>query len=205
MPDGYLVDQPSFAFGIDRSPFATVISNPRLADNPIVAANDAFYALTLYRADEVIGRNCRFLAGPGTEPSLTDAIRCGTRERRPMLVEILNYRRDRTPFRNAVLVAPIFDADGALAFYMGTQCEVPNRATHGDTDRQRLAAEKIARLSPRQHQILVAIAAGQSSKQIGRDLRLTERTVKMHRAILFEKLGISSLAAAVRIAVEAGI
>jgi hypothetical protein len=192
-------------FGIHSSPIATVISNPRLADNPIVAANDAFYALTLYSASEVIGRNCRFLAGPDTEPCLTDAIRQGTRERRSVLVEILNYRRDGSPFRNAVLVAPIFDADGALAYYMGTQCEMPEPMTSARADRRLIAAAKVAQLSPRQRQILVEIAAGRSSKQIGYQLRLSERTVKMHRALLFAKLDAPSIAVVVRIAVEAGL
>ncbi|HEX8555453.1 MAG TPA: LuxR C-terminal-related transcriptional regulator [Sphingomonas sp.] len=192
-------------FGIQYSPIATVISNPRLPDNPIVAANHAFYELTRYGAADVIGRNCRFLAGPDTEPSLTDAIRGGTRDRRSVLVEILNYRRDGSRFRNAVLVAPIFDTDGALAYYMGTQCEMPDRPTGTPPDRHQAALTKVGRLSPRQRQILAEIAAGHSSKRISYDLHLSEKTVKMHRTLLFAKLEAPSIATAVRIAVEAGL
>jgi PAS domain-containing protein len=83
-------DQAGLLLSIRNSPIASVVSNPRLPDNPIVAANNAFYALTGYGADDVLGRNCRFLAGPATEPWLTERIQRGVREKRPVLVEILN-------------------------------------------------------------------------------------------------------------------
>ena len=196
------LDHPASSFGIHLSPIASVISNPRLPDNPIVAANDAFCSLTGYRLGDIIGRNCRFLAGPDTEPWLTDAIGAGTRERRPVLVEILNYRRDGSPFRNGVLVAPIFAGDGSLAYFMGTQCEIGGVPA---TAQSRAALAKVERLSPRQRQILVEIAAGRSSKEIGYTLHLSERTVKMHRSLLFAKLEAASVAVAVRVAVEAGL
>lgn len=188
-------------FGIHASPSASVISNPRLLDNPIVAANDAFCALTGYRTGDIIGRNCRFRAGPPTEPWLTDAILTGTREKRSVLVEILNYRRDGTPFRNAVLVAPIFAGDGALAYYIGTQCKVTEPGATATTERSRSACAKVHQLSPRQRQILIEIAAGYSSKEIGYHLSLSEKTIKMHRALLFAKLDVPSMA----VAVEAGL
>ena len=117
-------DGESLLASIRISPIAAVISDPRLPLNPIVAVNDAFCALTGYPVDEIIGRNCKFLAGPATEPWLTERISAGVRERHPVLVEILNYKRDRTPFRNAVLVAPVFDADGELEYFLGSQVEL---------------------------------------------------------------------------------
>jgi PAS domain-containing protein len=74
-----------FATLVADSPIAAVISNPRLPDNPIVACNATFCELTAYAPAEVIGRNCRFLAGPATEPWLwpaQQADRCRTRARR---------------------------------------------------------------------------------------------------------------------------
>src|SRR5918993_3374713 len=95
---------------IALSPIATVISNPRRPDNPLEIANPAFCALTGYSESEILGRNCRFLAGQATEPWISDQIRTAIGARRPVLVDILNYRRDGTLFRNAVLVTPLFDA-----------------------------------------------------------------------------------------------
>ena len=99
---------------IENSPIASVVSNPRLPDNPLVAVNDAFVELTGYDRDYIIGRNCRFLSGEATEPWLTEEIRRGVREQKSVLVEILNYKKDGTPFQNAVLVAPLFDEEGEL-------------------------------------------------------------------------------------------
>ena len=68
---------------IANSPIATVISNPRRPDNPLEAANAAFCALTGYAESEIVGRNCRFLAGEATEPWITDQIRAAIGARRP--------------------------------------------------------------------------------------------------------------------------
>lgn len=121
-------DGESLLASIKASPIAAVISDPRIPQNPIVAVNDAFCELTGYPVDEIIGRNCKFLAGPATEPWLTERISAGVRERRPVLVEILNYKRDKTLFRNAVLVAPVFDGDGQLEYFLGSQVELPDDA-----------------------------------------------------------------------------
>ena len=206
-PDAGRDDSEAFALllAIRRSPIASVISNPRLPDNPIVAVNEAFCALTGYSEEEILGRNCRFLAGAHTEPWLTETIRQATRRRTPVLVEILNYKRDGTPFRNAVLVAPVFGANGELTYFLGSQVEVAEDSQAPTTARRGHAVEQIRDLSPRQLQILREVAAGYRTKQIAYRLSLSEKTVKMHRAILFERLGTTNVAEAVRIAVEAGL
>ena len=60
---------------VGSSPIATVISNPRRPDNPLEVANPAFCQLTGYSESEIVGRNCRFLAGELTEPWITGRIR----------------------------------------------------------------------------------------------------------------------------------
>ena len=49
-------------------PLALVMTNPSFEDNPIVYANPAFARLTGYTLESVIGKNCRLLQGPATEP-----------------------------------------------------------------------------------------------------------------------------------------
>lgn len=188
---------------IATSPIAAVISNPRLPDNPIIECNNAFVALTGYAPDEIIGHNCRFLTGPDTEQELSEILRASIREQRPALVEIWNYKKDGSPFRNAVLVAPIFGSDGSLEYFLGSQMEV------GDTesllsDRQAQARHTVERLSPRQREVLLLMAGGHLNKQIAFELRLSERTIKMHRAALLRALGVETTADAIRVAVEAG-
>ena len=190
---------------IVNSPIASVISNPRLPDNPIIAVNQAFCDLTGYEPDEILDRNCRFLAGPATEPWLTERIRQGTRDRKPTLVEILNYKRDGRPFRNAVLVAPVFLPDGQLEYFIGSQVELDEEAIGPSSNRHHHAVEVVRTLSPRQRQVLQQIAAGYRSKQISFNLGLSEKTVKMYRALILEKIGTHNVADAIRLAVEAGL
>ena len=131
---------------VTDSPIPSVISDPRLPDNPIVACNTAFCDLTGYPPEEVVGRNCRFLSGPGTEPWLTEEIRRGVREHRPVLVEILNYKRSGEPFRNAVLVAPIYDEQDALLYFLGSQLEIGPDAAAPSSMRRIRAAEMVKAL-----------------------------------------------------------
>ncbi|MEA3008607.1 MAG: hypothetical protein QOJ91_299 [Sphingomonadales bacterium] len=203
--EAHRLEEKELAASIRLSPIATVLSNPRLPDNPIVAANAAFCALTGYEEGEIVGRNCRFLAGADTEPWLTDRIRQALRDLKPSLTELLNYRKDGSPFRNAVLIAPLFGADGEVAWFLGSQVEVDSGAQAPLALRQRRAAGLAGSLSPRQREVLKEMAAGQRNKQIAWSLGLSEKTVKMHRALLLDKLGVTTSADAIRLAVEAGL
>ena len=194
--------QPSFMIG--SSPIAAVVSNPRLPDNPIVECNAAFVALTGYQRDEIIGHNCRFLTGVGTEPWLTEMLRNGIRRRQPVMVEILNYKKDGTPFRNAIMVAPIFGADGELEYFLGSQVEIADDIARANDVRRDAAHSRIAALSRRQREVLLLLAGGKLNKQIAYELGLSERTVKMHRAAVFVALGVKTSADAIRLAIEAG-
>ncbi|MEP7315782.1 MAG: LuxR C-terminal-related transcriptional regulator [Sphingomicrobium sp.] len=204
MTDQAIIPDRRFVTLVTDSPIPSVISNPRLPDNPIVACNTAFCDLTGYGPDEVVGRNCRFLSGPGTEPWLSEEIRRGVREHRPVLVEILNYKRNGQPFRNAVLVAPIYDEHDQLLYFLGSQLEIGADSSTSSSMRRIRAAEMVKALSPRQSQVLKLVANGLLNKQIAGELGLAEKTVKMHRAILMDRLGLKTTADLIRLAVEAG-
>lgn len=200
-----MADEERLIASIGPSPIATVITNPRLADNPIIAVNAAFCSLTGYDEGQIVGRNCRFLAGAATEPWLTEKIREAVAARRATLTEIRNYKKDGTAFRNAVLVAPVFDGEGELAYFLGSQVDVGEEIGGPATLRRQRAVASVKTLSPRQLEILKEIAAGYRNKQIAWRLSLSEKTVKMHRALLLDRLGAATSADAVRIAVEAGL
>lgn len=185
---------------IEASPLAAVVTAPRLPDNPIVVCNRAFEQLTGYSQDEVVGRNCRFLAGSGAPPFLREEIATAVRERRPILGEVPNFKKDGTPFRNALMIAPVFDEAGELEYFLGSQAAVPDaRAAANESQGYGL----IQSLPERQRQVLAGVVAGQRNKQIAHTLGISERTVKMHRASLLQALGARSTADAIRFAVEA--
>jgi PAS domain S-box-containing protein len=100
------------------------ISDPSLPDNPIVYVSQGFLDLTGYTLDQVLGRNCRFLQGPGTDQSAVDVIRKGIKEGIDTSVCLLNYRADGTPFWNQFFVAALRDAANNVVNFVGVQCEV---------------------------------------------------------------------------------
>jgi PAS domain S-box-containing protein len=75
-----------------------VLTDPNLPANPIVFANRAFQDLTGYTEEEILGRNCRFLQGAHTDREAVAELRDAVSERRAVSVELLNYKRDGTPF-----------------------------------------------------------------------------------------------------------
>lgn len=190
---------------IASCPLAMVISNPRRPDNPLELVNPAFLAMTGYAEDEAVGRNCRFLAGENSDARVTEQLRQAIGDRRPVLTEILNYRRDGTPFRNGVMITPLFDDSGGLAWFLGSQVDLGPPEASGLTARQADSSSRVAGLSPRQREILGLVARGMLNKQIAFDLGISEKTVKMHRALMLDRLGVSTSAEAIRIAVEAGL
>jgi len=101
-----------------------VLSDPRLPDNPIVFATPGFYKLTGYTQEQVLGRNCRFLQGPGTSPKAVDIIRKAIATGSDCTVCILNYKADGTPFWNQFFVAALRDSDNCIVNYVGVQTEI---------------------------------------------------------------------------------
>lgn len=190
---------------IDLSPIAMVVTDPTRADNPIQLANDAFCTLTGYAKSEIIGRNCRFLTGPQTDLDASAELRSAIQAARPAVVDILNYRRDGTPFRNGVMITPLFDDHGKLRWFLGSQVNLGEPSERGLAHRKGQAAQRVAGLAPRQREVLARIAHGLLNKQIAWDLKISEKTVEMHRAQLLSRLGVGTSAEAIRIAVEAGL
>ena len=186
---------------IATSKVAAVVSDPRQPDNPIVACNEAFMQLTGYSKEEILGRNCRFLRGDRTEPEQTAMLREAVAQSRPTMVELINYKKDGTPFRNAVMIAPLFDEQGELVYFLGSQMAIDDSGA----SRHEQARALVEGLSRRQRQILEALAKGRLNKQIAYELDLTERTIKMHRAAMLRALGVRTVAEAIRIAIEASL
>jgi PAS domain S-box-containing protein len=190
---------------VAASPIAMVVTNPRARDNPIEIANQAFCTLTGYSEQDIVGRNCRFLAGEATELLVQAQIRSAIANQRPVLVDILNYRRDGSQFRNGVMIAPLFDDEGKLAYFLGSQVDLGTDETTALSIRRARAATIVDGLPQRQRQVLEGMAKGLLNKQIAYQLGIAEKTVKMHRVLLLERLGGVTSAEAIRIAVEAGL
>ena len=105
----------------DEVEMSVVFSDPSVPDNPMIFVSDEFEDQTGYTPEEAIGRNCRFLQGTDTSPHAIEAIRQGLKAETRFTIDILNYRKDGTPFLNRLRIRPIYDADGGLMFFAGAQ------------------------------------------------------------------------------------
>ena len=105
----------------DEVEMSVVFSDPSLPDNPMIFVSDEFEEQTGYRPDEALGRNCRFLQGPDTNPHAIEAIRQGLKAETRFTIDILNYRKDGSEFLNRLRIRPIYDSDGRLMFFAGAQ------------------------------------------------------------------------------------
>jgi len=109
---------------LDEAPVGITITDPELADNPMVYVNDRFVEMTGYDRDYAVGVNCRFLQGPDTDEAAVSTLRDAIAAEEPTSVELLNYRQDGTEFWNRVSIAPITDAAGRVTEWVGFQEDI---------------------------------------------------------------------------------
>jgi len=103
------------------------IADVRTPDAPLVWTSPGFTAVTGYDPEDVRGRNCRFLQGPGTSAEAVARLRAAMEEHRAAVVTLLNYTRDGRPFWNQVTLNPVVDASGATTHVVGVQNDVSDR------------------------------------------------------------------------------
>lgn len=112
---------------IAASSNSILIADARKPDIPIIYCNPAFEKLTGYSAEEVIGRNCRFLQGPDTDQVELNKLRRSLEAGTEIQVVLKNYRKDKTPFWNELMVSPILDNEGKLTHFIGVQNDISKR------------------------------------------------------------------------------
>ena len=105
----------------DEVEMSVVFSDPSLPDNPMIYVSEEFEMQTSYSPQEAIGRNCRFLQGPRTNPHAIEEIRQGLKAETRFTIDILNYQKDGTPLLNRLRIRPIYDPSGRLMFFAGAQ------------------------------------------------------------------------------------
>lgn len=155
-----------FVAAVRATRMPMLITDPRLPDNPVVFVNDAFCRMTGYDRDWIIGRNCRFLQGEDTDPAAVAQIRAAVDAEQSIEIDIRNYRRDGTPFWNRLLLAPVPDADGRLAYFFASQLDVTTERDRLDgleSSNAALLSELAGRFreqEEREREMLFALEAG---------------------------------------------
>ena len=128
---------------LERIQQSFVVSDPNLPDCPIVFASDGFIEYTgcvraclrglrelltrparSYTREEVLGRNCRFLQGPGTDKRAVREIRKAIESRVECTVRLVNYTKSGQAFWNLFSLAPVLGSDGSVRYFIGVQVDV---------------------------------------------------------------------------------
>jgi PAS domain S-box-containing protein len=104
-----------------------VISDARQPDQPIIFVNEAFERVTGYSAQEVMGRNLRFLQRDDCEQPEVAKIRAAVHEGREVHAVMRNYRKDGTRFWNELTISPVYDNQRELTHFVGIQNDITKR------------------------------------------------------------------------------
>jgi PAS domain S-box-containing protein len=145
-----------FARAMDDSTAGISIADAS-GDQELRYVNDAFCEMTGYEREEVLGRNCRFLQGPETDPEPVRRVRAALDRREPVSVEIRNYRKDGELFWNALEIAPVYSEHG-VSHFVGFQNDI---------------TERVEQTRALQRYEEIVNAAGDPIYALDRDLRFT--------------------------------
>ncbi len=121
--DGDRTPYEVLAVTVEKARTAMVVTDPTLPDNPIVFANQAFQRMSGYSSDELLGRNCRFMQGPSTDPQAIARVGEAIRQRHDITIDLVNYRKDGSSFLNELYISPAYGPDGELRYFFGCQTD----------------------------------------------------------------------------------
>lgn len=124
-----------------------LITDARQPDNPIIYASPGFERMTGYFEDDVLGRNCRLLQGVDTDPAVIAVMREAIRAGIQCTVELLNYRKDGSPFWNELSISPVWDSADELSHFVGVLADVTARRRLEEQLRQSQKMEAVGQLA----------------------------------------------------------
>jgi PAS domain S-box-containing protein len=188
-----------FFAAVEMTRLPMILTDPRQPDNPIAFANKAFLDLTGYEEHEIIGRNCRFLQGPHTDREHVAQLREAVAAHQPISLEILNYKRDGTPFWNAVFIGPVTNTKGELLYFFASQLDVTRRREAQEGHRHAQKMEAVGQLTAglahdfnnllqvvagNQELLLREIEAPKSRRRLENAQAATEKASRLTRQLL---------------------
>ena len=177
-----------------QSSAAMVLSDPHLPDTPMVAVNPAFCAVTGYSEAESVGRNCRFLQGPRTDPEAAPRIRTCLQAGQGCVEWLVNYRKNGAAFWNVLFISPVHDETGALRYYFGNQLDVTLGFPDWFVDLSFGRAHVVPALEQEFHALLREVNVAEQAHALDRIVaaahRLAEITVQLEPGTLGAGWGV---------------
>ncbi len=109
---------------LDSTNNGITLSDPDIADMPIIYANKAFETMTGYSQAETIGRNCRFLQSEDRNQKSRFQLREAIDNKKSIEINIRNYKKNGEMFYNHLVLNPLFDDQEQLIYYLGIQYDI---------------------------------------------------------------------------------
>eukprot|EP00877_Chromochloris_zofingiensis_P009791 jgi/Chrzof1/5065/Cz15g10150.t1 len=110
------------------------VTDPHLPGHPVVYVSPGFEATTGFSSQDIVGKSCRLLQGPKTEPEAVEVLSTAIREHSFACVEMTNNRKDGRTWRNVLCVVPLLDAAGRLVRWLGIQCDIDDKRKREHVD-----------------------------------------------------------------------
>ncbi|CQR47396.1 Blue-light photoreceptor [Paraliobacillus sp. PM-2] len=130
-----------FKKALDHTKVGLIITDPSLDDHPIIFINQGFINMTGYQAEDIIGKNCRFLQGEETDQMTIDRIREAIKKEEAITVQLYNYKKDGTGFWNELAIDPMWIEEEQKLYFVGVQKDVTR-----EKEKERLLAEALAEM-----------------------------------------------------------
>jgi PAS domain S-box-containing protein len=143
------------AVRVTRMPM--VVTDALLPGNPILFANGAFKELSGYDIEELTGQDPHFMNGPGTDPESIVEYQTAIEERRDATLEILQYRKDGTPFHAMLFASPLKDGEGKITHHFLSYLDITRRHD-AEAELRALTADLEARVAARTAELEAANA-----------------------------------------------
>jgi PAS domain S-box-containing protein len=141
-----------FVEAVRRTRMPMLVTDATLPGNPIVFANQAFVDLSGYSMDELLGQDPHFMNGEGTDPEAIRRYEAAILEERDETLEILQYRKDGTPFRAMLFASPVDDGQGTVTNHFLSYLDITRRYV-AEEDLRTLASELEARVAARTREL----------------------------------------------------
>jgi PAS domain S-box-containing protein len=144
-----------FVEAVRRTRMPMLVTDATLLGNPIVFANKSFVDLSGYSMDELLGQDPHFMNGEGTDPDAIRRYEAAITEGRDETREILQYRKDGTPFRAMLFASPVDDGQGAVTIHFLSYLDITRRYD-AEEDLRTLTRELEARVAARTRELEAA-------------------------------------------------
>ena len=144
-----------FVEAVRRTRMPMLVTDATLPGNPIVFANQAFVDLSGYSMDELLGQDPHFMNGEGTDPEAIRRYEAAILEGRDETLEILQYRKDGTPFRAMLFASPVDDGQGTVTNHFLSYLDITRRYD-AEEDLRTLTSELEARVAARTRELEAA-------------------------------------------------